>query len=230
MSTSILFSPAKVEHVLASLPSVAAFLPDPAVEGVPSEAFPGVLRKTDRELYRWIANTHYPHLAEAVVHLERVHAAGCTFGNLLTTRNREQFVSYTAEVLVADDFLRRGHTVSTIPRSGQGSPDLHVAGDGIDVAVEVYSPRELLAVDEWVHELSDLLSYVDIRASYSSRVATELEKTIPPEPWRLDPWAPAKLLAQTREEIIAEISQDVENSLGGFVRSTRCTGIRERLC
>jgi len=177
--------------VLADLPSVAALLPDPAVEGVPSEACPGVLRKTDREVYRWIANTHYEHLADAVVHLERVHAAGCTFGSLLTTRDREQFVSLTAEVLVADDLLRRGCTVKTIPRSGQASPDLHVVADGVDLAVEVYSPRELLAVDAWVKEVSDLLNYVDIKASYSSSVQTALERSIPPEPTPLDPWAPS---------------------------------------
>jgi len=148
VSTAILFSPADVTRVLAGLPSVAALLPDPTLEGVESEAFPGVLRKTEREVYRWIANTHYEHLADAVAHLERVHAAGCTFGNLLTTRSREQFVSHTAELLVADDFLRRGYTVSTVPRSDQASPDLHVASDGIDVVVEVYSPRELVAIDE----------------------------------------------------------------------------------
>lgn len=70
MSTAILFSPAGVAHVLTGLPSVAALLPDPALEGGPSEAFPGVLRKTDREVYRWIAKTHYEHLVEAVEHLE----------------------------------------------------------------------------------------------------------------------------------------------------------------
>jgi hypothetical protein len=135
---------------------------------------PGVLRKTQREVYRWIANTHYEHLADAVLHLERVHAAGCTFGSLLSTRDREQFVSLTAEVLVADDFLRRGYEVQTVQRSDQVSPDLLVVVDGLDVAVEVYSPRELLAVDAWVKEVSDLLNYVDVKASYASSVRRSL--------------------------------------------------------
>jgi hypothetical protein len=213
VSTAILFSPTDVERVLAAMPSVAALLPDPAVEGMPSEAFPGILRKTHREVYRWIANTHYEHLADAVVRLERVHAAGCTFGSLLTTRDREQFISLTAEVLVADDLLRRGYAVSTIPRSDRASPDLHVVADGLDLAVEVYSPRELLAVDAWVKEVSDLLSYVDIKASYSSSVQTALEQSIPPERAPLDPWAPAKMLAQTREDVLTEITRDIEESL-----------------
>lgn len=213
MSTAILFSPTDVERVLADMPSVAVLLPDPTVEGVPSEAFPSALRKTQREVYRWIANTHYEHLADAVVQLERVHAAGCTFGTMLTTRDREQFVSLTAEVLVADDLLRRGYSVSTIPRSDRASPDLHVVAEGVDVAVEVYSPRELLAVDAWVREVSDLLSYVDIKASYSSSVQTALERAIPPERTPLDPWAPAKMLARTREDVLTDITRDVEESL-----------------
>jgi len=84
-------------------------------------------------------------------------------------------MSYTAEVLVADDLLRRGYTVTTVPLS----PDLHVRSDDVDVAVEVYSPRGLTAVNEWVHEVSDVLSYVDVRASFTSRVDTSLERPIP---------------------------------------------------
>ena len=198
--------------MLYSLPSVAAFVPDPSVEGVPSEAFPGVLRKTDRELYRWIANTHYEHLADAVAQLERVCAAGCLFASLLRTRDREQFENLIPEVLVADDLLRRGYTVKAFPRSHQATPDLRVLGRGIDVAVEIYSPRELLAVDAWVKEVNDLLNYVDVRASYSSRVTTAVEPPIPPE-LSSDPWAPAKMLAQSREAVIADISRDVEDAL-----------------
>jgi hypothetical protein len=217
MSTAILFSPGNVQAVLADMPSVAGLLPDPAIEGVSSEAFPGVLRKTEREVYRWIANTHYPHLAEAVVNLERVHAAGCRFGDLLTTSDRERYMSLIAEALVADDLIRRGYAVSTIKPSDQPSPDLLVVADGIDVAVEVYSPRELLAVDAWIKEVSDLLNYVDVSASYSSSVETVLQQTIPPpippEPWRHDPWAPAVMLAQTRGQVIADITCDVEDAL-----------------
>jgi hypothetical protein len=216
VGTPILFSPDNVRNVLVQLPSVAALLPDPAVEGEPSDAFPGVLRKTEREVYRWIANTHYEHLADAVLHLERVHAAGCTFGSLLRTRDREQFVSLTAEVFVADDLLRRGYDVKTVQRSDQVSPDLLVVIDGVDVAVEVYSPRELLAVDAWVRKVSDLLNYLDVKASYASSVDTKLEQQIPPERERLDPWAPAKILDETGEAVLAEITHDVEDALNAL--------------
>ena len=216
MGTPILFSPENVRNVLVKLPSVAALLPDPAFEGEPSDAFPGVLRKTQREVYRWIANTHYQHLADAVLHLERVHAAGCTFGSLLSTRDREQFVSLTAEVLVADDFLRRGYDVQTVQRSDQVSPDLLVVVDGMDVAVEVYSPRELLAVDAWVKEVSDLLNYIDVKASYASSVQTKLEQQIPPDRTPFDPWAHAKMLDETGGAVLAHITRDVEDALAGL--------------
>ena len=216
MGTPILFSPESVRNVLAKLPSVAALVPDPVLEGEPSDAFPGVLRKTQREVYRWLANTHYEHLADAVLHLERVHAAGCTFGSLLSTRDREQFVSLTAEVLVADDFLRRGYEVQTVQRSDQVSPDLLVVVDGRDVAVEVYSPRELLAVDAWVKEVSDLLNYVDVKASYTSSVHTKLEQQIPPDRTPLDPWGHAKMLDETAGAVLAEITRDVERALAGL--------------
>jgi hypothetical protein len=149
-----------------------------------------------------------------VRHLERVHAAGCTFGSLLSTRDREQFVSLTAEVLVADDFLRREYEVQTVQRSDQVSPDLLVVVDGLDV--EVYSPRELLAVDAWVKEVSDLLNYVDVKASYASSVQTKLEQQIPPDRTPLDPWAHAKILDETGGAVLTQITSDVEGALAAL--------------
>ncbi len=211
--TPILFSPARIESVLAQLPTLAPLIPAPEDEGVESQAFPGVLRKTERELYRWIANTHYEHLREPVVQFEEVHAAGCTFEQMLKTTSREQFVSLSAEVLVAHDLLRRGYAVETIDRSEDRSPDLRVHGVGIDMAVEVYSPRELVAVDEWTHEVTDLLQYVDVRASFNSNVSTLIEKSIPPDRRQLDPWAPDLMLERTRGAVIAEVSSDLEDVL-----------------
>jgi hypothetical protein len=94
-------------------------LPDPGEVGVDSDAWPGVVRKTDLEIYRWLANTDYKHLAEVVGQLEGASAAGCTFGGLLTTKGREQFASHTSELVVADALLNRGYLVNTIDRSGE---------------------------------------------------------------------------------------------------------------
>jgi len=48
VSTAILFSTADVSRLLAGIPSVAALLPDPEIEGHPSAAFPR-LRKTETQ-------------------------------------------------------------------------------------------------------------------------------------------------------------------------------------
>ena len=213
MKTLILFSPVEVRKTLEGLPSLAALLPDAGEVGVDSEAWPGVVRKTDLEIYRWLANTGYAHLSEVVGQLERASAAGCTFSGLLTTRSREQFACHTSELLVADDLLNRGYGVNTIDRSGEASPDLRVEGEGIDVAVEVYSPRELLPVDACRDDVKDLLNNADIPADYNFRAETKLEQTIPPEPQQFDPWAPSKFLELTREEVFEEIRYDVESAL-----------------
>ena len=113
-TTAILFSPDDVRRVLAAAPSVAALVPDPADEALPTEAF-AELRETERELYRWIANTHFEHLATAVIQLKEVHATGVTFEQLLKTRSRDQFVSLTTEMFVAHDLLRRGYDARCAP-------------------------------------------------------------------------------------------------------------------
>ena len=197
--------------MLADAPTVAALLPKPSLEGTPSDAFPA-LRKTEREIYRWIANTHYAHLAEAVALLERVHAAGCRFDGLLTTRSHAQFVGYTGELLVADDLIRRGYTVTTVPRSAQATPDLHVIGDGIDIAIEVYTPRELRAVDEWIEEAKDLVHQADFSANFRSRLETRIDEAVP-WPERPDPWEVDEMLKRTHDNVLAAIASDVRDHL-----------------
>lgn len=211
--TPILFPPPRVKAVLACMPTLAMLIPDPEEEGVESEAFPGVLRKTERELYRWIANTHYEHLVEPVRQLEDVHVAGCAFDEMLRTKSRDQFVGLRAEALLANDLLRRGFAVDTVARAEGRTPDLRVSGDGIDMAVEVYSPRELRAVDDWTHELTDLMQYVDVRASFNFNGSTVIERSIPPGREQFDPWAHDKMLEQTGPTVMAEISGDVEDAL-----------------
>lgn len=79
--------------------------------------------------------------------------------------------------------------------------------------MEVYSPRELFAVDAWVDDLKDLLNNADIAADYTSSAETKIESAIPPTPERFDPWGPDKYLEQTADQVFAEISEDVQNAL-----------------
>jgi len=141
-----------------------------------------------------------------------VHAAGCTFDSLLTTKSHAQFIGYTGELLVADDLMRRGYTVTTVPRSVQATPDLHVVGDGIDIAVEVYTPRELRAIDEWVEEVKGLVHQVDLRANFRTRLETRIDQMVP-WPDRPDPWEVDEMLAGTHDDVLAAITRDVRDHL-----------------
>ena len=64
-------------------------------------------------------------------------------------------------------------------------------------------------MDDWAREVTDLVSYVDIRASFVSRVSTRDESL----PLPLNPWSLADALAKTRAQVLAEIVPDVENAL-----------------
>jgi hypothetical protein len=123
----------------------------------------------------------------------------------------------------------RGYTVTAVPRSERASPDLHVSGHGLDVAVEIYSPRELVAVDDWVEEVKDLVNQIDLPADYNSRVDTrlELEQTTPPigQP---DSWEVADMLAATHDEVLAAIGHDVEDHLRRPARSATSTATPAR--
>jgi len=141
------------------------------------------------------------------------HAAGCTFGELLRTSDRQLFNNHVAEVLVADDLLRRGYEVTTVRRADQPTPDLDVQGRGVDVAVEVYSPWEMQAVDAWLHEVKDMLNFADVPANYRWHVATTRELSIPPDGSEFDPWATAMMLAETRGAVIEEIRRDLDDAL-----------------
>jgi hypothetical protein len=169
----ILFRADHFEGVLAGLPTIPASLPPPATEGTESTAFPG-MRKTRREIYRLLSNDHYEHLVEALRILETVHAAGLSFGHLLSTTGRQMFSSLLDEALAAEHFLLRGYDVATIQRTGLQTPDLHVKGTGVEMAIEVYSPREWLEIEEWMGRLLQFLKYSDVPRNYRARARTRV--------------------------------------------------------
>ena len=200
----ILFSPPGVADVLGELPALAETLKPPVDEGEPSAAFPSALRKTNREIYRFLANTHYEHLADALGLFEKVFAAGCVFPDLVRTTSRQQFMSVTAEVLAAEHFLNRGYMVSPIPRTGERGADIHVVGHNLDAAIEIYSPREWMAVDAWTDALKDVINSADIAANYVARADTRIRLTTPPDRF-YSPWEIAEVLRLTQREVLANI-------------------------
>jgi len=207
-----LFTSDHIDDDLRTRPSLAAALPLPAAEGAPSLAFPH-MRKSRREIYRLLANTHYEHLVETLDVFETAHAAGCTFGSLLSTTSRQQFVSLTAEVLVAEHLLSRGYSVTTIPRTDSPSPDLHVTGDGVDMAIEIYTPRQWLDIDTWMDALVDFLKNVDVPSNYRGGAHTRVSPNVGPG-WVKTPSEIASMLQKTHATVFAAATADVLAALG----------------
>ena len=179
--TQFLFDPERVDRLLAHLPTLGEVLPPRASEGGSSAGFDR-LRKTERQVYRFLSNPHYPDLRHALRAIDRTYCAGCRFGELLSTGDYELFQSHVAEVRAADHFLARSLCVETIRRADSRTADLRVAVDNLAVTVEVFTRREWLGLRQWTDSLRDTLKNLDISRDYVASVTTRSQ--------RLDLWLP----------------------------------------
>ena len=115
MSTArarFLFDPVEVRQMLEGFPSLHGGLADPNREGEKSDSFPAA-RKSERQIYRVLANLHYPHLRTLVETLDFCIAGGFTQPKLLSTRAHGEFGSALSELRTAKYFLRRGFSVAS---------------------------------------------------------------------------------------------------------------------
>lgn len=201
--TAFLFDPARVDRLLAVLPALRAVVKSPDIDGKPSSSY-AKLRSTRQQLYRLLSNTHYRHLRHGLRAIEATYAAGCRFDRLLSTDVYEQFQSHMSEVRAAEHFLCRSFSVTTIPRTGTRTADLRLVGNGIDVAVEVFTRREWLPLDEWNDSLRDGLKNVDRCVDFAVSVSTR--SVVPSMPW--SPWDLGDALAKTQVGVLGEILTD----------------------
>jgi hypothetical protein len=164
-----LFHPDRVAQLLAVLPSLAANLPDPESEGRPSEVFAS-WRLTNRALYRLLANPHYTHLREGLRAIENDICAGMSMKELRNEVDRSNFGSFLAEALLADHLLQRGLTVSRgVGKTGK--PDLEIDASGFSATVDVYSPRNWQAREDWLGNVVDALKNADVPYEYAANVS-----------------------------------------------------------
>lgn len=205
--TAFLFNPDRVARLLATLPTLAAVLPPPVAEGEKSTAYPARFRKTERAVYRLLANPHYPHLRDGLRAIERTLTAGCRFGELLSTADTELFVSHMSEVRAADHLQARGFTVATVPRSGAPTPDLHATGRGVEVRVEVFTRREWLQVEYWKTLWRDEIKNVDLPLDYLARISTTSSEPL----W--SPWDLNDELAATGQPVKDALLADFRRGL-----------------
>jgi hypothetical protein len=168
---SFLFSPSSVSGLLEDLPNLRERVGSPVREGVNSDAYPGA-RRTERQIYRILSNTHYKHLRQLLRSIDRCISRGFVPPKLLTTRSRSQFDSRLAEVGVAEHLLRNGYQLEAMEHVGR-VPEFLARGHGHELAVEVYRPRSREGIDELMDSLQDAIKNLDEPFDYSFDVSVK---------------------------------------------------------
>jgi hypothetical protein len=157
-----LFSPADVRSVLTAHPALDAKL-QPEKEGVEAEWFERV-RKSPRQIYRVLGNTHYKHLAKLLEALDACLAQGYEQPRLLRTRARSTLGPDLGELRVAEHFLLGGCTIEGFDdtKGNERVTDLRAtAPSGFRVAVEVYTPMAFEHLERFKDDLVAGLKNID---------------------------------------------------------------------
>jgi len=212
-----LFDPAAGAQTLAALPHLAGVLGDPRREGERAARLPGA-RKSARDLYRVLGNTHYAHLAQLLATLDACVGAGFTQPTLLRTRGRRPFVEALAELHTAEHFRRSGYRISGFD-DGKGSdsvPDMLVEGNGVTAVVEVYCPQAWPGLAAYTEAISDRVKNLDRGIDFEFRIEHgQLEQFGPGT--RLLQLHPAELSdgldEQTRLRAVEAVMVDLEAAL-----------------
>lgn len=166
-----LFDPTAVARTLAALPHLAGVLGDPHREGERAVRLPGA-RKSARELYRVLGNTHYAHLAQLLATLDACAGAGFTQPTLLRTRGRRPFVEALAELHTAEHFRRGGYRINGFDdgKGGDSVPDMLVERNGITAVVEVYCPQAWPGLAAYTQAISDRVKNLDRGIDFEFRI------------------------------------------------------------
>lgn len=173
-TSAYLFSPDHVRARLSSLPALKAELSDPDKEGSPSHAFPRA-RKSPRQIFRVLANDHFPHLAELLERIDRVISQGFLLPTLVRTSGGSNFESALAELRTAEQLLATGWLVEELePTRGRESvPEFLVTKKGHAAVVEVYCPRTREGFDQLMDGLMHQVKNLDRALDYRFEINVE---------------------------------------------------------
>jgi hypothetical protein len=168
---AFLFDPAAVRATLAAYPSLAAEL-DPEREGVKADCSERC-RKSERQLYRVLGNTHYDHLVDLLEALDACLGHGYKQPRLLKTRARSSFAPDLAELRVAEHFAIAGCEITGFDESkGEDSvPDLLATRCGFSAAVEVYCPQAFEHLARFRDDLVSGIKNIDLPWDFVFRLS-----------------------------------------------------------
>jgi hypothetical protein len=162
-----LFDPAAVTAETSRLPALARAIGNVATEGAVARTIPSA-RSSSRQLFRILGNTHYDHLQQLLVSLDRCLADGFSQPDLLKTRGAKDFASSLAELAAAEHFLLRGFRVSGFQSTKRNGsvPDLLIEKGATRALVEVYCPQPWAAMNAYDDGLNDLVKNLDAPFDY----------------------------------------------------------------
>jgi len=162
MKIEYIFLPKNIEDTLQKYPLLSSKLKNISEEGVVSRAFPEA-RKSSRQIFRVLANQHYPHLVMLLEAIENCLSNGYENIGLLKVRNISQFTSAISEIGVANNFIKRGFKVTGFDQNkGQTSvPDIKATSEKVSFIAEIYKPRDFEGLNLFVDDIRLFLKYLD---------------------------------------------------------------------
>jgi hypothetical protein len=137
-------------------------LKSPFKEGKPSKAFKQA-RKSQLQIYRILANQHYPHLVELLQGLEYCLSQGYQNPSLIQTKNQSRFSSGISELFVSLFLLNNGFSVTGFDhvKAQEGTPDIIATKNDLSLLLEVYHPRDWEGLDLFLDDIDLYLKYLD---------------------------------------------------------------------
>lgn len=171
-----LYDPDKVSARLAGLPRIQAILRGSHLAGLPSVAFPSLL-KTRREVLRVLGRHDlYEHLDRLLEETELLLDHGWTTHQLKAS-SHDEFSSLVSEVLVASHFNKAGLQIN--PTTGQTvsgvKPEFYVSDGSMTAAVEVFQPRDWRLIDAFIRKGRQLLYDADVPFDYAASLDLRLD-------------------------------------------------------
>lgn len=171
-----LYDPDTVAARLAGLPRIQAILRDSYRAGLPSVAFPKLL-KSRREVVRVLGRHDlYEHLDRLLEEIEQLLDHGWATHQLKAS-SHDEFGSLVSEVLVASHFYKAGFAINpTVGQTLDGvKPEFYVTDGSAAAAIEVFQPRDWRLIDAFIRKGTQLLYDADVPFDYSASLELRLD-------------------------------------------------------
>lgn len=177
MKLETLFMPDAINDILKDFPHLRENITSPDNEGIDSKAFPKA-RKSERQIYRILANQHYPHLQELLDIANLSLSLGYKNPALLRTRGQSEFAAAVSELFIAQHYAASEYSVIglDVEKDSDSTGDLELVKDNKTYLAEIYAPRIWYGLEIFIDQLSLFLKYLDLPLDYMYDISMRLIK------------------------------------------------------